>query len=321
MKIFSQNTNIGLRHFRAAVTVMDEGSFSSAANRLGVVPSALTETVRLLELECGTPIFDRKVRPVRATVTGAEFLEEAREVLDRFERSLISLRQIGGLKRGKVAIGAAPSAVLAPLVGTIKAFRSDFPDVDIVIHDDVAEKLASMVVNKTLDFALAARGVAAFELDERKIGEDHFGLVCHRDHPLAQTSRALFLNDIDPADLIALTDQAGINRMLAAHPGLSPALLKGRIQTYSTIAQLTLISHNAGVALLPEKAVRVIQSDALVFRTVDDFKLVRSIFLLTRSRSSPSLAASRFLQCLLSQSDQFIAPRGRISDNIKANLA
>ncbi|CCM78834.1 LysR family transcriptional regulator [Rhizobium mesoamericanum] len=299
MKIFSENTNIGLRHLRAALTVMEEGSFSRAAQRLGVVPSALTETIRLLEAECGTAIFDRKTRPVRATDAGEAFLEGAQDLLDRFELSLTNLRQVGGLKRGRVAIGAAPSAVLTPLSGAITRFRADHPGIDIIIHDDVAERLADMVMNRTLDFALAGPGFESAELEGRKISEDPFGLVCHRDHPLARSPRPIVLADINPDDVIALDRQAGIARMLANCAELPLDLTVGRIKTFSTIAQLTLISRNAGVALLPQHAAKVIQSDDIVFRAIADFRLVRSLYLLTRSRSSPSPAAQRFISYLL----------------------
>ncbi|MDP9808039.1 DNA-binding transcriptional LysR family regulator [Rhizobium tibeticum] len=298
MKVFSENTNIGLRHLRAALTVMEEGSFSRAAQRLGVVPSALTETIRTLELECRTAIFDRKTRPVRATEAGEAFLEGARDLLDRFELSLTNLRQVGGLKRGRVAIGAAPSAVLSPLSDAIMKFRADHPGIDIIVHDDVAERLAGMVVNRTLDFALAGRGFESAELDGRKISEDPFGLVCHRDHQLARSSRPIVLADINPEDVIALDGQAGIARMLADCPELPSRLTMGRIKTFSTIAQLTLISRNAGVALLPQQAAKVIQSDDIVFRAIADFRLIRSLYLLTRNRSSLPPAAERFVSYL-----------------------
>lgn len=298
MKVFSENTNIGLRHLRAALTVMKEGSFSRAAQRLGVVPSALTETIRTLELECGTAIFDRKTRPVRATEAGEAFLEGAQDLLDRFELSLTNLRQVGGLKRGRLAIGAAPSAVLSPLSDAIMKFRADHPGIDIIVHDDVAERLAGMVVNRTLDFALAGPGFESAELDGRKISEDPFGLVCHRDHQLARSSRPIVLADINPEDVIALDGQAGISRMLADCPELPPRLTMGRIQTFSTIAQLTLISRNAGVALLPQQAAKVIQSDDIVFRAIADFRLIRSLYLLTRNRSNLPPAAERFVSYL-----------------------
>ncbi|OLP55178.1 transcriptional regulator [Rhizobium rhizosphaerae] len=301
MKIFSDNTNIGLRHFRAAVTVMEEGSFSRAAQRLGVVASALTETIRALEAECGTQIFDRSARPVRPTEDGRRFLEGARDVLDRFALSLDGLRRIGALQTGRVAVGAAPSSVQDHLAAALIRFRRDYPGIEVVIHDDVAERLAAMVAERTLDFALAGHSLASDALDAVRLSEDRFGLVCHRRHPLAQHVDALTLADIPGDELIALEGQTGIARLLADHPDLPAELRRGRIRTYSTIAQLTLVHQGVGIALLPERAAAVLQSPDIVFRPIRDFALTRPVYLLRPFRAALPAAAERFIACLFEE--------------------
>ncbi|WP_236638194.1 helix-turn-helix domain-containing protein [Mangrovicoccus ximenensis] len=60
MKTDSENTNFSLRQLRAVHAVWTEGSFARAADRLGVVPSALSETVRQIEELAGGPLFDRR---------------------------------------------------------------------------------------------------------------------------------------------------------------------------------------------------------------------------------------------------------------------
>ena len=67
MKSDSENTNFNLRHLRAVHAIWQEGSFVRAAERLGVVPSALTETVRQIEDIAGGALFDRRSRPPEPT--------------------------------------------------------------------------------------------------------------------------------------------------------------------------------------------------------------------------------------------------------------
>ena len=75
MSLHSKNTNIGVRHFRAALALAREQSFVRAAEALGVVPSALTETIKQIEADCGLRLFDREARPVTPTAAGVEFHE------------------------------------------------------------------------------------------------------------------------------------------------------------------------------------------------------------------------------------------------------
>jgi DNA-binding transcriptional LysR family regulator len=56
------------------VSVADAGGFTAAARRLHVVRSAVSSTVRALEREPGTPLFDRTTHRVALTPAGEEFV-------------------------------------------------------------------------------------------------------------------------------------------------------------------------------------------------------------------------------------------------------
>ena len=92
MKLDSENTNFNLRHLRAIHAVWSEGSFARAADRLGVVPSALTETVRQIEEIAGGALFDRRSRPPAPTPLGLAFLKDTAPVLEALDLSLSRVR-------------------------------------------------------------------------------------------------------------------------------------------------------------------------------------------------------------------------------------
>ena len=88
MKINADNTNLNLRHLRALHAIRATGSFARAADLLGVVPSALTETIRQLEESAGLPLFDRRMRPPQLTPAGEELLAETGPALMALDRAL-----------------------------------------------------------------------------------------------------------------------------------------------------------------------------------------------------------------------------------------
>jgi DNA-binding transcriptional LysR family regulator len=59
LKTVSEKMNLKFRHIRALQAIQAHGSFGRAAAELGVVPSALSETIRQLEDNIGAPLFDR----------------------------------------------------------------------------------------------------------------------------------------------------------------------------------------------------------------------------------------------------------------------
>jgi DNA-binding transcriptional LysR family regulator len=310
MIIDSENTNVGLRHLLAAVTIREEGSFVRAAERLNVAPSALTETIRQLEAFVGLPLFDRSTRPALPGAEASIFLEDARDILTRFETLMTDLRRIGSLQLGVVRVGVAPSIALHLLAPALTTFRAEHPKIDIEVYDDVAGKVADLVREGIVDMGIVARGQSDPELAEEFLLNDRFGLVCHREHPLARREGPLVLADVDPGEIISLKAEAGIKHLLEQHPHLPESFRSGRIQTYSTISQLTLISRNLGVALMPQLAADVIQSQEIVFRQIEDLVLERSFFVLSRTRSQLTASATRLLHHIKRELNLFLEKGG-----------
>lgn len=293
----SKKTNIGIRHFRAAVALAQEQSFTRAADSLGIVPSALTETIKQLEADCGLRLFNREARPVTPTEAGEEFLAGARRVLSDFEMALDDLRRVGGIERGAVRVAAAPSVVLFHLAPALRAFHAAHPAIEVTVYDDIAERIGALVLDRVVDFGLAERWHETDQLDYEPFHVDPFVLVCHRDHKLAGRAE-VDLAEIPAADVIALDESTGIGKRIAAAPEIPPEFRRGSIRTHGTIAQLTLISQGMGVALMPKLAASVIQSPEIRHVALRDLSLERTICIITRSRRSLSPAAERLLACL-----------------------
>ena len=125
-----------LRQLEVFVAVAEERSFTRAADRLHVVQSAVSATVRNLERELSTVLFHRTTRTVELTDAGEILLPEARMVLAAAVLALDSLEQAKGGLRGKVALGIMqawphPSLSVAEM---ITAFQRDHPLVELSVR-------------------------------------------------------------------------------------------------------------------------------------------------------------------------------------------
>ncbi|PTW46618.1 LysR family transcriptional regulator [Rhodovulum kholense] len=295
MKLGSENLNITLRHLRALHAIRAQGSFARAAEALGVVPSALTETVRQAEEEVGAPLFDRRMRPPQPTPLGLAFLEETAPVLAGLDRALGRMRAQAGLSAGRLAVGAAPSAI-GDLVGPALArFRAAHPGISCLLHDDVAERLAGLVSDGTLDLAVAGRARQSPDLTQTELRRDPFGLACGAGHRLAARG-AVTLSEIDPAEVITLSAETGTRQLLAGAAALPEALKETGLQAHSTIAQLCMIRAGLGVALMPKAAVGLFGDPAIRFVPVTDLGLWRALYLLEPARRARSHVAAAFLE-------------------------
>lgn len=292
MKINSANTNINLRHVRALHAIWMEGSFARAAAELGVVPSALTETVRQIEELAGGTLFDRSQRPPVPTPLGLAFLQETAPLLDGLDRAILRLQSDGGQNAGALAVGATPSAISQLIAPALARFRVSHPLVRIRVHDDIAEPLARLVADGELDLAVAGRALHSPDLRQTEIMRDPFGLACSAGHPLAGRD-LVRLGDIDPAEIISLDPGTGTQQLLASSPSVPASLRIGAIEAHSTIAQISMIRAGLGVALLPRNALMLFGDPSLRFIAVEDLELWRTLYLLvsTGRRLSPNARA------------------------------
>lgn len=98
---------VDLKHLRALVAVVDEGTFTDAAARLGVSQAAVSRSVAALEKELGTRLLRRTSREVSLTADGQQVLARARRILTEVD----DLVHFAGSARGRLRIGYAWAAL------------------------------------------------------------------------------------------------------------------------------------------------------------------------------------------------------------------
>lgn len=95
-----------LRQLRYFVTVAEEGGFGRAAERLGIVQSAVSTQVRRLERQLGVALFDRSTRRVALSGAGELLLPQARTVLAAAEHTRGLAAAIAAGTAGLLRLGA-----------------------------------------------------------------------------------------------------------------------------------------------------------------------------------------------------------------------
>src|SRR5688572_22645662 len=124
-----------LRQFEYLVTVVDEGSFTRAAELLHVTQPALSHQIRALERTVGAQLLDRLPRAVRLTPAGRAWLPHARAALADAERALTAARRAAGLECGELRVATLYSLTLGVLPPVLRRWRAEHPDVRIRLFE------------------------------------------------------------------------------------------------------------------------------------------------------------------------------------------
>jgi len=129
---------------KAFAAVVERASFARAAEHLGLSPSALSQTIRLLETRLGTRLLNRTTRSVAPTVTGAQLYGRIAPMIRDMDEAVAEASAAAGRTNGTLRIntlGMAARQVIAPRLGR---FHRAHPDVtlDIVVDDALSDIVA-----------------------------------------------------------------------------------------------------------------------------------------------------------------------------------
>lgn len=154
---------VELRQLEAFVAVATELHFGRAAERLHVAAPTLSELIRRLERELGTPLFTRTTRRIAMTSAGAELLARAKVILDEVTAADAAVRRVAAGEAGMVRLGVTPpvASVLAPhLVGT---FTAEAPYVTVNAQRMWLPAMTDALVSGRIDVAITCGLIPAPE--------------------------------------------------------------------------------------------------------------------------------------------------------------
>ncbi|ASM74356.1 MULTISPECIES: LysR family transcriptional regulator [Roseobacteraceae] len=297
--------NIELRHLRYFLAVVDEMSFSLAAEQLNIAQPGLSQQIKTLESILRVTLLDRSRRQLRLTLAGEVFAKDIRRILAQVERATQTAQRAARGEIGSLAIGYVGSAAYAgALTRLVGAFRNSHPDVDLEIAEMEMLSQIEAIGQGGLDIGFIRPpvplpdGVATVTV----LLEDLLIALpgVHQHAPDAKVK----LTDLAEDDFITpqhppqvsfhayTVDACG---KAGFHPRLGP---QGR--DFMTIA--SMVSVGLGVALVPQ-SVQCIQLPNVVYRPIADTPPKGELALAYR-RGDPSAAVQNFVQLARSAAKQ-----------------
>jgi len=128
---------------------------SSAAERLHTAQSGISTQIRLLEEELNVQIFERHgKRLVSITPSGRTIIEMAERILCEAENIQQVSEQLNDQSKGTLSIATIHAYANYSLPPLIKKFSSQYPGIQLRIHQGDPEQLLDMVLSRTADLAI-----------------------------------------------------------------------------------------------------------------------------------------------------------------------
>jgi DNA-binding transcriptional LysR family regulator len=171
-----------LEHFLA---VVEEGTFTRAAERVCRTQPAVSQSIKKLEEEVGAPLFARDVHDVSLTEAGKVLLEYARKMVGARNEAMRELDALRNLRTGTLNIAAHESAAVYLLPSALRFYLTRFPQIRVGIYRSRLTEIPRQVMDREVHVGFVKDEPGFHELKCVEVHADEMILVASRRHPLA----------------------------------------------------------------------------------------------------------------------------------------
>jgi DNA-binding transcriptional LysR family regulator len=280
-----------LNQLRCFVAVAEELHFGRAATRLNLTQPPLSRQIQLLEHTLEVKLFDRTSRSVVLTRAGQNFLPEARRLLRSADAAALAARRTARGDAGSVNLGFTAASGYEFLPSLITLFRSEAPDVDLVLREMVSADQIEALTSGRIDIGIMRPPFDRREFNSICVVREPLVLAVPADHRLAGAER-VELADLDREPFISYSPYEAryfydLLAPIFSEAGIQPFYVQYISQIHSILG---LVKAGLGLALIP-RAAQNLRFDGVVLRPIQTGRTAELYMIWRKANANPAVGA------------------------------
>ena len=241
----------GLHYFSV---VAEELNFTRAAQRLCMSQPPLSNQIKALEEELGTPLFLRGGRTLQLTEAGKVLYRRASQLLDLAERTQEEVSSLAMGLAGTLCLGSV--AGLAPFLAArwLAGFREEYPLVRFEIVNGSSDDIIDQIQRGYIELGLIAAPYDDEHLEGIPVGDEPWCAIMSRRNPLAaEPEKPLPLKELAGQPLIVPHRRSRVDEIRSwfQQAGAEPTII-GEHSNYVDV--LAMASADVGISIFPQTA-------------------------------------------------------------------
>ena len=241
----------GLHYFSV---VAEELNFTRAAQRLCMSQPPLSNQIKALEEELGTPLFLRGGRTLQWTEAGKVLYRRASQLLDLAERTQEEVSSLAMGLSGTLCLGSV--AGLAPFLAArwLAGFREEYPLVRFEIVNGSSDDIIDQIQRGYIELGLIAAPYDDEHLEGIPVGDEPWCAIMSRRNPLAaEPEKPLPLKELAGQPLIGPHRRSRVDEIRSwfRQAGAEPTII-GEHSNYVDV--LAMASADVGISIFPQTA-------------------------------------------------------------------
>ena len=287
---------VKLELYRVFKEVAETGNISLAAKNLYISQSAVSQSIKQLEVALQARLFSRSPRGVTLTCEGQMLYEYVRSALSLLSTGEDKLSQAQQLLLGTLTIGASDTVTSLFLTPYLEAFHRKHPGIRLKIVSGRSAKVLSLLKSGVVDIAFASSPADKTNLLDFPCFETHSVFVAGSNYP-CDFDHVYTLQEIAAFPLILLERKASSRVFLEQYFLKRGVTLTPEIELSSRSLLVDMAAIGLGVAGVTEEFVKRDLEHGSIRVLKTDFEIPsRTVDMCTLREVSPTAAASRFIE-------------------------
>ncbi|MCR8978392.1 LysR family transcriptional regulator [Brevibacillus laterosporus] len=278
------------------VTVSNQLSYSKAAQKLHISQPSLSNAIKNLEQEVGSPLLDRNTRKMELTDAGKILYKKSILLLSQMNMLKKEMEEVKLTGSGDLIIGIIES-VKHWIPKVIREYQDRFPSINIKLIEVLSGKAVKESLRKyDTHLLITNQYINEADIESFPLYDERLVLVLHRDHPLTQKKESILLKELEREPFIISTEgfQTREDILTAFTLEQMAPKIKFEIERFETA--LTLVRENLGITIIPENYLSEPMDASVVQKTIDSSALERTVYLTFMKNRYLAPAVQTFLE-------------------------
>ena len=257
-----------LKHIEVFNAVMLTGTVGAAARLLHVTQPAVTQALRLAELQLGYDLFTRQRQRLVPTKEAQVLYPEVQQLMSQLEAVRRIAGALGKDEATDLRILIVPSLAVRALPDALQLFRKKYPAMNVSVRVQHSREIAQAVALQEGDVGIVYGSKAHPAVDEQLIATGRLVCVSRSESARADKRSTVTLDEVMRSPYIRIDDRDPIGTMLAEQWSRLGSAPQGGITVQTHHIAMVLAEEGFGPAIVDSFTAMAVRSDRLHVRTV-----------------------------------------------------
>ena len=275
---------MNMKQLKYVLVLAREGSFSRAAETLGITQPSLSQYIKKIEKEQGVELFDRSGGDVRVTDAGRVYMDAGKRILDLEQQMERRFEDLSAFRSGSIVVGVSPHRCVHLMPEIAKRFQRLYPGMHLVIEERAGASLLDDARHGAFDLCIANLPVDEKVFNYQPMMEEEVLLAVNKETALyreleqaaikidGRTHPAVDFRELAGEAFVTLAEAQPTQKCLDDICAASEFTVKTAAECRTIETQFAMVRAGIGAALVPSGISEFSNAEKVAF-----FSFIQSI--------------------------------------------